>query len=162
MFIFVRYIFQQGFASLRSITYILPTISKAGSEKGCCSAAMWIAKGSGWCLQGFLMNSLPNEAVNSPEHRLYGDTMHPTKAAHPCPQLGCIHLQEQTVGRLSFRGHSGRVINLEVITFSTGSGEAEFYFTVIRHILACAAILQPSPPLRPARLLVQQHGTQDK
>lgn len=147
MFIFVRYIFQQGFASLRSITYILPTISKAGSEKGCCSAAMWIAKGSGWCLQGFLMNSLPNEAVDSPEHRLYGNTMHPTKAAHPCPQVGCIHLQEQTVGRLSFRGHSGRVINLEVITFSTGSGEVDprvlFHCYTAYPLLCCNPAAQP-------------------
>lgn len=79
------------------------------------------------------------------------------------PPVGCIHLQEQAVGRLSDRGHSSRVIHLEVITFSTGSWEADprvlFHrYTADPHLRCNPAAQPPGSTLRGSLCSNMVHG----
>ena len=89
-------------------------------------------------------------------------------AAHPCLQACCIYQQQKAVGRLSFRRLSDRhrVINFEVITFSTSSGEADP--RVLSHLyaahphLCCSPAAQPPAPRCWAACAVRWHAMQIK
>lgn len=157
-------IFQQLFASLRSITYILSAISKA--ERVRRTLQRWQ---SGWaatlqrhelwralsdvCLQGFLINNLLNEGVASPHAVVVWPVLlslrsccvgtqytspKPTMAAHLCLQACCTHQQGQATGRLSFRRLTDKcgVIHFEVLSLSAHA--------VRKQIWDRAAVLQPS------------------
>lgn len=152
-------------------------------QAGCCSAATWIPKGTGWRLQGFLRNILLNEAVPPPTHTLCDlfcyhlglvawehNTAHPScpRVAHPCLLARCIHQQEQAVGRFCFKTLSDRhaVINFEVLTSSTSRGEADP--RVLPHLYAarphscCSPAAQPPAPRCWAACAARWHAMRTK